>query len=234
MTEVDPARQSGGPISRRDVIRKAAAVGTIAWAAPLVIESLASPAAAASAIGCYYVVYQDLMVEKFPAATAILELGPGCTPVSCSGLSNNSPVNVTASSVGLSASGGTIAHLGGVGNINPVQLSIGGGFSCRIVGVVAVIHVQSTSKICPTPACQTAAIGAPLKVTAGALNSTSVTVQPNQALGPWNGVGPCTDTNNNSQPLHWGNNGVLGNGVNFVDPTIRATHGYMVVTVQCP
>ena len=39
--------------SRRTIIRRAAAAGALAWTAPAIIDSLASPAAAASLSGCY-------------------------------------------------------------------------------------------------------------------------------------------------------------------------------------
>jgi hypothetical protein len=42
-------------ISRRTIIRNAAAVGAAAWTAPVIVDSLASPAAAGSATGCYRV-----------------------------------------------------------------------------------------------------------------------------------------------------------------------------------
>ncbi len=42
-------------ISRRTMIRNAAAVGAAVWTAPVIVDSLASPAAAASTSGCYRV-----------------------------------------------------------------------------------------------------------------------------------------------------------------------------------
>jgi hypothetical protein len=42
-------------INRRTIIRNAAAVGVAAWTAPVIIDSIASPAAAVSAAGCYRV-----------------------------------------------------------------------------------------------------------------------------------------------------------------------------------
>ena len=42
-------------ISRRTMIRNAAAVGAAAWTAPVIVDSIASPAAAASLKGCYRV-----------------------------------------------------------------------------------------------------------------------------------------------------------------------------------
>src|SRR5262245_44086051 len=45
----DTSRPEGGSLDRRALIKRAAIVGGVAWTAPLIIDSIASPAAAASA-----------------------------------------------------------------------------------------------------------------------------------------------------------------------------------------
>ena len=54
MTTDHGAGASAQP-SRRTMIRRAAAVGAAAWTAPMIIDSLSSPAAAVSAAGCFRV-----------------------------------------------------------------------------------------------------------------------------------------------------------------------------------
>jgi hypothetical protein len=51
VTDADP--ETPRTPSRRAVIRRAAAAGALAWTAPAIIDSLASPAAAASLSGCF-------------------------------------------------------------------------------------------------------------------------------------------------------------------------------------
>ena len=53
----DPHEESEGAsaaerrLSRRGLIKRAAATGAVAWTAPLIVESLMSPAAAATCVG---------------------------------------------------------------------------------------------------------------------------------------------------------------------------------------
>src|SRR6185503_7235019 len=44
----DASRPEGGGLDRRSLIKRAAIVGGAAWTAPIIIDSLASPAAAAT------------------------------------------------------------------------------------------------------------------------------------------------------------------------------------------
>jgi hypothetical protein len=57
-TESDASRASA--LDRRTLIKRAAVAGAVAWTAPVVIESLASPAAAGTCGcgGCYYVEFR--------------------------------------------------------------------------------------------------------------------------------------------------------------------------------
>ena len=58
----DEAAQHHPGLDRRALIKRAAAAGAVAWVAPVVIDSLASPAAALTPIaatGCYYIVLKS-------------------------------------------------------------------------------------------------------------------------------------------------------------------------------
>lgn len=48
----DTTKPSGG-LHRRELLRRALIAGAVGWTAPLLVESLASPASAASLSGCY-------------------------------------------------------------------------------------------------------------------------------------------------------------------------------------
>jgi len=132
----------------------------------------------------------------------------------CTATGTNLPTAaLVASTTGLTATGGPINHLQQApGRVNPVRLSISTGCSCRITSVYAHVHRigASTNPDCPNPACQPAsAVGtAPLRVTAGALGSGTVTVAPNQPSGLCGGVG-----------IHWG--------------SPSRENGYLVVNITC-
>jgi hypothetical protein len=187
-----------GRVSRRTVIRRAAKVGAVAWTAPLIIDSFASPAAAATcAAGSFNVVYQGSLTQ-IPPTTA------------CSGTTGT---NTAAANVGLTATGGPIGHVASTtGNSNPVRLSIAGGCSCVITAVRAHVHRRGapTNPDCPNPACQSASNSAtaPLRRTAGAFNSSTVTVAPNYNSNLCGNAG-----------IHWGSPSQPG--------------GYMVVQITC-
>jgi hypothetical protein len=221
-TDDEAAAPAAAPAGtdRRTLIRRAAIATGIGWVAPMVVDGFTNPAAAVTAApGCYWIAYVSTTDDK--TGVPVESTTSTCPPVLCTGLANNNPVNATAASVGLQRSTIAIGHditpfLLFTGNIDPMTLSIQAGYSCRIVGVRAVIHHQNIG-LCPS-ICQTAgqpavggdtpAIG--LTITAGSLGSTSITVRPNQ-------------TNNavcNNEMLHWGSTSV--------------TNGYLVVTVQCP
>src|SRR3954467_7275560 len=65
-------------LSRRELIRRAAVVGALAWTAPVVIESLTSPAGALTGVpGCW-------IIDYAPGTTAnsckTAGSDPNCTP----------------------------------------------------------------------------------------------------------------------------------------------------------
>jgi len=173
-------------------------VSAVAWTAPLIIDSFASPAAAATcARGNYFVAYQGALAQTAPTGA--------CTATG---------TNATAAAVGLVATGGPISHVASdTGNRNPVVLRIGSGCKCVITAVRAHVHRRGapTNPDCPSPPCQNAVTSTTgfLRITAGALNSTTVTVAPNYTTTTLCGVG-----------IHWGS------------PSVP--NGYMVVQVTCP
>lgn len=68
-------------VDRRALIRRAAAAGTLAWTAPVVIDSLASPAGAVTfAASCYRAQFERSGLT-FVEVTAVD--GGGCTPSTC-------------------------------------------------------------------------------------------------------------------------------------------------------
>ncbi len=169
----------GDRLTRRELVRRAAKVGAVAWTAPLIIDSLASPAAAATcAAGSFYVVYTGALTESAPTGA--------CTATG---------TNTTAAAVGLTATGGPIGHVASTtGNRNTVRLSIAGGCTCVISAVRAHVHRRgpSTNPDCPSPACQAEPSPNNFLLVSG-LNSQSVTVGPNYNSNLCGGVG-----------IHWG------------------------------
>jgi hypothetical protein len=70
-------------ITRRTMIRRAAAAGAIAWSAPVIVDSLASPAAAGTLNGCYraeFALSGNSYVRTTPSE------GSGCVPNFWNGL----------------------------------------------------------------------------------------------------------------------------------------------------
>ena len=161
----DEAQAERRGIDRRALIRRGVVVGGLAWTAPLIIESLTSPAAAATGVaGCR--AYQYTGGGTFAATYA-----GTCTPVNCGGTAPTHSSGTNASSdSGLSGTGTPTSA-----SANALTFTIAGGFSCTIVGVVGSVN----------GACTTAAAGSSfdLQVTGGALNSTSVTVTPKGSGG---------------------------------------------------
>ena len=134
-------------LTRREVIRRTATAGAVAWTAPLIVDSLASPAAAATCPpGQYNVVYQTALTPRTPIVAA-----------GCLGSGTNLPTAAqVALMTGLTATGGPITHVASTaGNFNPVVLRISTGCSCYITSVRAHVHRRGapTNPDCPNPAC---------------------------------------------------------------------------------
>ena len=225
----DPPQSSAvsdGSMSRRALIRKAGVAAAIGWTAPLIIESLASPAGAVSATpGCYWVAYQQTTPRGGANDTAnhfseMALLADGtyafCQPPVCPSTGLKPVKNVSAASVGLSVSGGPIYHqsLSGATTRQPATFTIAGGFSCRIVGVNAVLDQEGTGN---GGNCFGTATN--LLVGPGSLGTTTVTVTPGTTVAFTPGQ------------LHWG---AFGGAGPPTSPSGAVLDGYIVVTIQCP
>jgi hypothetical protein len=116
-----PARERG--IGRRTLIKRAAAAGAVAWSAPVILDSLSSPAAAFSCGTCFKVGFQAVddndsnptgtgpnnpngSNNSYPVSSFLGYPASPCTTPGDSACSNIIKQNVTLSSLGISISGG--------------------------------------------------------------------------------------------------------------------------------
>jgi hypothetical protein len=123
--DVDPVDGDGRPgLNRRQMIKAAGIAGAAAWTAPMIIDSLSSPAAAATvAPGCYRM--WQFFSDPVGGWGSWLNFAPnGCNPPGCT---NNS----TTASGAVSLSGSPPAD----GSTTQVMVTVNGGFSCRIVSI---------------------------------------------------------------------------------------------------
>ncbi len=125
----EPTDRGAAGVDRRSLIKRAAAAGAVAWTAPIIVDSLASPAAAATlATGCYS--------TQYTAANPCAVAAPG-TP--CATLSGYPAANAfPGGNIACTNSGGDITYsLAGSncafvrGNASHTQ---GGGSTCVTVG----------------------------------------------------------------------------------------------------
>jgi hypothetical protein len=80
MTSEHDAERTPG-LTRRTILRRAAAAGAVAWTAPMIVDSLASPAAAASLTGCYRAEFVRTATDGCGTyARATPSNGLGCVP----------------------------------------------------------------------------------------------------------------------------------------------------------
>ncbi len=183
----------GSSVGRRAIIKRAAAAGALAWTAPIIVDSFASPAAAAScARGNYYIVLQSTTVNVFTPQPLV---------ASCSGTGSLT----TMAAMGMTVTGGPMTHLAAdPGSINPVVITMNATTcsNCRITVVKAYMHNIGAAN-CPALPCQTAAATGHLVVSAGALNTKSVTVRPSTVP-----VAPCATA------THWG--AAMGSPTNYM------------------
>jgi hypothetical protein len=85
MSDIDTPEGGRRGIDRRTLIKRAAATGAVAWTAPLIIDSLASPAAALTCTGACF-------RAQFPAETGLCN-GPS---VAVSGPCNTTSANCSS------------------------------------------------------------------------------------------------------------------------------------------
>lgn len=181
MTE-SPDDNNRNSLSRRTVVKGAA------WAAPAVATASAAPSVAASPCptgNSYVLLYSP------PNSTALIERpgstsDDGYTIGNCTTLGAGTAcrptagyVRTSANAIGLSVSNINIQTQ----NTNPVTLTLSQASCCTITRVVAHLHRYGspTSPDCPNPYCQQASpTSSYFPITAGALNTKSVTVNPNR------------------------------------------------------
>lgn len=227
-------------IARRELIRKGAKVGVVAWTTPAVLAATGSPAAALTVPPCefgpsYVVLYSP------DSGTDILTDRPGAynAPVTVDGCTSLDPLcpptNPTwtrqlAAQIGLTVANIDISHFITERSTQPVTLSLDADSCCVITKVKAHVHRYgaATAPDCPNPYCQTATVGGTyLQIVGGALGTKSVTVAPNQNQRVC--VRPGTD-----DYVHWGSpNKVCGPGASSNAFANGQPFGYMVVELDC-
>ncbi len=130
--DVDPVDGDGHTgLNRRQMIKAAGIVGAAAWTAPMIIDSLASPAAAATATpGCYQIHYS--VISNSCSATPSVA-GVGCTPLTgttCGTPAASIPANTLAC---LSQTAPTPCGTDSTDASNAITFTVGAGCSCKIV-----------------------------------------------------------------------------------------------------
>jgi hypothetical protein len=196
-------------MARRELIKKTAKVGAVAWTVPLVVDGLTNPAAAATcAKGNFSVIFTD------PGGVLT---NPTTAPVGLPAVYTGTLVTATA--VGLALTGGPFNHAAATpGNVNPVTLKVTG-CACLIQSVYAAVHLQGAGT-CPAPYYFAATPGGQVNLTAGTLPaplpSTVITIVPNLTAGLY-----CTTA------LHWGTPTTAPN-----NPQVFAD-GFVVVNIKC-
>jgi hypothetical protein len=234
-------------LSRRQMIKASAAAGAAAWAAPVIVDSLASPAAAASFPPCpdtgfWYVALHSPTsnggLQERPGATwdasysapslygggscSVASPGPSCAPTS-------GYTRTTALAIRLTTTNQNISHNVQNQNTGSVTLTLDPTSCCKITRVVAQVHRFGTPtppNDCPSDYCQTASVGNTyLPISGGALGTKSLTLNPSRQNGLCNGQG-----------IHWGspnnvsvcNTQPNGNGYSNGQP-----FGYLMIEVHC-
>lgn len=135
------ARDSRRVLDRRTLIKGAAIAGAAAWTAPVIIDSLVSPAAASSAPGCYYYSYVWRLGTTASSTCGFSNDGANCQPTlsgaTCSSTNwvNGTPPTISASS----------CSYNGTNSVDPGTWSISGS-TCKFVGYA--VNVSSASS-CP-------------------------------------------------------------------------------------
>ena len=185
MTPTDHDVDAGarGGLSRRQLIKAAGIVGAAAWTAPVIIDSLSSPAAAATvAPGCYFAfsavnaggIWQAWQTSQ-PGST-----GPACTP-------SGGGCTPTASVAALPALNLPTPNISDAGT-QLVTVSVKGGFSCRIVSVTATVQAGADADTCASSG------GSNItdhNVVFTGQPSTSVTLKPNGTVA-WDALAGAT------------------------------------------
>jgi hypothetical protein len=120
-------------IDRRTLIKRVAASGAIAWAAPVIIDSLASPAAALSCTGCFRL--QVDANNPCSSSTSTVSTGGGLSP--CPTLTATGCTSLTNVASGVNVDG-----FSGVCMSGP-----SGGVDCQKFNIV--VFILASTNLCP-------------------------------------------------------------------------------------
>ena len=213
------APRRAGP-SRRSLIKGAVAAGIGAWTAPVIIDSLASPAAAGTVSGCFQV-FQTVGPQSFfparpgewgtwsdgPGSAAFDGLpcppgGPGgCGPVTATTFLFRDSIPAPAPDVNF-------------GSTTPVTVVVPSG--CRIVGLGVSLQPLSTLTPNVPPVCSSTTVDISLttvaRFTCTGITTSTVTITPN-------GVSPSNPVNRGV----WDSITTTGDGRSSI-----------VLQIQCP
>ena len=242
----------GRGVSRRDMIKRAAAAGAVAWSAPVIVDSLTAPAGALTPPPCppegvWYVALHSptpggglqerpgsswsssyssaSYYPAYPGSTCqVVSPGGTCAPI-------NGGLRTTAAAIQLNTTGINISHNVTNQARGPVTLSLAQSSCCKITRVVAQVHRYGTpeggtsSGDCPSDYCQVAASGNTYLPLTGTLPGKNVTLSPSQSNGlcsPSPGIH--WGSPNNDTPCNTGGGNGYTNGQPF---------GYLMIELQC-
>jgi hypothetical protein len=227
-------------LSRRQMIKASAVAGAAAWTAPVIIDSLRSPAAAESfppcpEVGDYYVALhsangnlQDRATSWDTSFTASSLYGGGSCTQGSPGAScapSSGYIRTTANVIRLTTTNQNISHNVTQQETGAVMLTLDATSCCTITRVVAHVHrfgAPTLPNDCPSDYCQEAGS---TYLPASGIGTKSVTLNPSRTSSLCNNNGihwgsPNDQTSCNSQP---GGNG-YSNGQPF---------GYLLIEVHC-
>jgi hypothetical protein len=141
--DVDPVDSDGRPgLNRRQMIKAAGIAGAAAWTAPMIIDSLSSPAAAVTvAPGCYRM-WQGFSSSGAAWGSWQATAPNGCNPPGCT---NNS---ITAQAAVALSGNQPVDNA-----TTAVTVTVNGGYSCRITAASAVVGSSSGGALA---SCETA------------------------------------------------------------------------------
>ncbi len=132
---------SDAAIDRRRLLKRLGATSAVAWTAPVMIDSMISPAAAVTAVPGCYVMYTELQTGGWAPWQSSQYSGSTpnpCAPPSgpCGSVSGAGPAEIAAVS--------TPTPVPGDNTTTAVTVSISPGYSCAIVGVAATYAPAGT------------------------------------------------------------------------------------------
>jgi hypothetical protein len=238
--ELQDGSTSSRGLSRRQLIKASAAAGAVAWTAPVIVDSLSSPAAAQSFPPCpdagdWYVAlhsangYLEDRAGSWDQSFTHASLygggsctqgspGPTCAPTA-------GYQRTTAAAIRLTTTNQNISHNVQQQNTGGVTLTLDPTSCCTITRVVAQVHrfgTPTSPTDCPADYCQQAGS---TYLPASGIGTKNVMLNPSRTSSLCNRDGihwgsPNAQTSCNSQP---GGNG-YSNGQPF---------GYLLIEVHC-